>query len=98
MRVNLAGKSRSSKERGAAIVVFSLLVVTVIIPMVGLAIDGGILYLLHAKISQAADAASLAGGRDLNNGNDLATQTTNAEATMTAFFNANFPAGTWNTS
>jgi Flp pilus assembly protein TadG len=65
--------------------------------MVGLAIDGGILYILQAKLSQACDAAALAGGRNLNNGNDTTTQTANAEATMTAFFNANFPSGTWNT-
>jgi Mg-chelatase subunit ChlD len=83
---------RRQKQSGAAIVVF-----TVIVPMVGLAIDGGILYILQAKLSQACDAAALAGGRNLNNGNDTATQTANAEATMTSFFNANFPSGTWNT-
>jgi Flp pilus assembly protein TadG len=88
---------RRRRQSGAAIVIFSLLVVTVIIPMVGLAVDGGILYILQAKLSQACDAAALAGGRNLNNGNDTATQTANAEATMTAFFNANFPSGTWNT-
>jgi Mg-chelatase subunit ChlD len=65
--------------------------------MVGLAIDGGILYMLQARLSQACDAAALAGGRNLNNGNDTTTQTANAEATMTQFFNANFPSGTWNT-
>jgi Flp pilus assembly protein TadG len=90
--------SRRARQRGVAIVVFSLLVVTVIVPMVGLAIDGGILYLVQAKLSEACDAAALAGGRTLNNGNDPTTQTTNSEATMTAYFNANFPSGTWNTS
>jgi Flp pilus assembly protein TadG len=89
---------RKARQSGVAIVVFSLLVFTVLIPMVALAIDGGILYLLHAKLSQACDAAALAGGRNLNNGNDIATQTANAEATMTSFFNANFPPGTWGTS
>jgi Flp pilus assembly protein TadG len=88
---------RRGPQSGAAIVIFSLLAVTVIIPMVGLAIDGGILYILQAKLSQACDAAALAGGRNLNNGNDFATQSANAQATMTQFFNANFPSGTWNT-
>jgi Mg-chelatase subunit ChlD len=88
---------RRGRQSGAAIVIFSLLAVTVIIPMVGLAIDGGILYILQAKLSQACDAAALAGGRNLNNGNDFATQSTNAQATMTQFFNANYPSGTWNT-
>ena len=87
----------ATSQHGAAIVVFSLLTVTVIVPMVGLAIDGGILYMLQAKLSQACDAAALAGGRNLNTGVDTTTQTANAEATMTAFFNANFPSGTWNT-
>jgi Flp pilus assembly protein TadG len=89
--------TRRPRQRGAAIVIFSLLAVTVILPMVGLAIDGGILYILQAKLSQACDAAALAGGRNLNNGNNTAAQTANAEATMAAFFNANFPSGTWNT-
>jgi Flp pilus assembly protein TadG len=87
--------TRRPRQRGAAIVIFSLLAVTVILPMVGLAIDGGILYILQAKLSQACDAAALAGGRNLNNGNNTAAQTANAEATMAAFFNANFPSGTW---
>jgi len=88
--------SRRRRQSGAAIVVFSLLTVSVIIPMVGLGIDGGILYMLQAKLQQACDAAALAGGRNLNNGNDATTQTTNSEATMASFFNANFPSGTWN--
>src|SRR5271170_4392845 len=94
----LPSSSRRERQRGAAIVIFSLLAVTVILPMVGLAIDGGILYVLQAKLSQGCDAAALAGGRNLNNGNDPTTQTTNSEATMTAFFNANFPSGTWNSN
>ena len=97
MGIDSISQERKRSQSGVAIVVFSLLVTTVIIPMVALAIDGGILYLLHAKVSQACDAAALAGGRDLNNGNTTAAQTTSAEATMTAFFNANFPSGTWNT-
>jgi Flp pilus assembly protein TadG len=96
MRRPISLKKRP-RQGGAAIVIFSLLAVTVIIPMVGLAIDGGILYILQAKLSQACDAAALAGGRNLNSGNDFPTQSTNAQATMTQFFNANFPSGTWNT-
>lgn len=96
MRIPLSSY-RLKRQSGTAIIIFTLLVVTVIVPMVGLAIDGGILYVLQAKLSQACDAAALAGGRNLNNGNDPTTQSNNAKATMTQFFNANFPSGTWNT-
>jgi Flp pilus assembly protein TadG len=78
-------------------VMFSLLTFTVVVPMAGLAVDGGVLYLIQAQLQTAADAAALAGGRSLNVGNDIASQTNAATSTMRAFFNANFPTGTWGT-
>jgi Flp pilus assembly protein TadG len=77
---------------------FSLLTFTVVVPMAGLAVDGGVLYLIKAQLQSAADAAALAGGRSLNVGNDINSQTANAVATMSAFFYANFPAGSWSTT
>jgi Flp pilus assembly protein TadG len=91
-------KSRRSRQGGVALVILSLLIFTVLIPIVGLAIDGGILFLVKQQMAAAADAATLAGGRSLSVGMDLASQTASATATMNAFFNANFPPGAWGTT
>jgi Flp pilus assembly protein TadG len=76
----------------------SMLVAVVLLPLVGLAIDGTILYLVQAKLSAAVDAATLAAARSLSVGLDLPAQTASAVATAQSFFSANFPTGYWNTS
>lgn len=91
-------RARRSSQSGVAMVILSLLLFTVLIPMVALAIDGGILYLVQERLSAACDAAALAGARNLSVGNDAPTQAANAETAMTSYFNANFPSGTWNTN
>jgi Flp pilus assembly protein TadG len=73
-------------------------VAVVMLPLVGLAIDGSILYLMQAKLSAAVDAATLAAARSLSVGLDLSSQTASATATAQSFFSANFPTGYWNTS
>lgn len=71
------------------------LLLLVILPLIGLAIDGGILYFLKARLSQAVDAASLAGARSLNRGADIGSQTQNATDTATRYFKANFKDNFW---
>jgi Flp pilus assembly protein TadG len=71
-------------ERGVTLVMFTMMVALVIIPMIGLAIDGSILYWTKAKLSAAVDAGALAAGRDLS-----------ADPTTTAqnYIYANLPPG-----
>jgi len=71
-------------ERGATIIMFTMLTAMVMIPMIGLAIDGSILYWTKAKLSAAVDAAALAVGRDLS-----ASATTTAQT----YVYANLPQG-----
>jgi Flp pilus assembly protein TadG len=61
----------------------------VLIPMIGLAIDGAILFWVKAKLSAAVDAAALAAGR---------TPSANANTTAQQYVYANFPAGWMGTS
>ncbi len=89
---------RRTRERGAALILFTLMLATLVLPMVGLAIDAGITYFSQARLASAVDAASLAGGRSLNLGLDLASQKQNAEATARNYFYANFPPGLLNTT
>ncbi len=80
-------------ERGAALVLFSILLLLVVLPMIGLAIDGGVAYMAHARLVAAADAAALAGARSLNVGMDFTSQSANAKSIAQQYFNANYPAG-----
>ncbi len=85
------------QRRGVALILTTLTLV-VFGPMVGLAIDVGILYLLKAKLSQAVDAACLAGARSLARGATLESQQANAIAVAERFFRVNFPDGYWATT
>jgi Flp pilus assembly protein TadG len=80
------------------VIMLSLMVAVVMLPLVGLAIDGSVLYLIQAKLSAAVDAATLAAARSLSVGLDLDSQTASATATAQSFFSANFPTGYWKTT
>lgn len=86
---------RDKKQKGVALVL-SALMLLVLIPIIGLGIDGGVAYMLRTKLSAAVDAAVLADSRSLSTGADLQSQTANATAVAQKYFDANFPAGTWN--
>jgi hypothetical protein len=51
------------QERGISIILFTLVSILVLLPMIGLAIDGSILFWTKAKLTSALDAAALAAGR-----------------------------------
>ena len=74
-------------EGGAAIVLIAAALV-VLVGAAGLAYDSGRGYMVNARLSQAVDAAALAGGRSLTagGGGDYAAQ-------ITKYFEANFPQG-----
>ena len=74
-------------------IMLTVMMTSVLIPLVGLAIDGGILFMTKAKLQTAVDAAALAGGRSLSVGLDLASQTASCTNTVNAYFAANFPNG-----
>jgi Flp pilus assembly protein TadG len=82
------------KSKGYAIIT-TVLAACLLFPMVGLAIDVGILYVVRAQLWLAADAAAMAGARALGSATDTATQTANAQAAATAYFNANWPSHFW---
>lgn len=88
---------RNGKRRGVALILTTLTLL-VFGPMVGLAVDVGILYLLKAKLSQAVDAACLAGARSLARGATLESQQANAIGVAEKFFRVNFPDGYWATT
>ena len=64
-----------------------------ILPVVGLAIDAGIMYFVKASVSAAVDGSVLAAARSLQVGLTLDAQTASAVGTAQAYFAANFPPG-----
>jgi Flp pilus assembly protein TadG len=83
------------KQRKGIAVILTTLSMFVMVPIVGLGIDVSTLYIIRAKLFEAVDAGALAGARALAKGSNSGTQISNAQATATKFFNANFPAGFW---
>ena len=83
---------KHESERGAAMIVATLVAGFVLIPMIALAIDVGIMYWVDAKLSAAVDAEALSTARALNQGN------TQAQTVGEQYFSANFPSGLLNTS
>src|SRR6476646_2559514 len=75
-----------NRQRGNVMVFLAMMLPLVILPLVGLAIDGTVCYLVQAKLSAAVDGASLGAGRLLG---------TNADPVEIAgeFLNANFRTG-----
>ena len=88
-------KARTLKERGISLI-FTAMTLVFIVPMVGLAIDAGILYTVKGKLQMAVDAASLAAARALSRGNDDLTQQSNAKAEAQEYVLLNFPSGYFN--
>ena len=83
-------KNRDWKRRGLAVILTALML-TFLIPMVGLAVDA--VYAIRAKLSAAVDAAALASARSLAVGLTLADQEQSALNRANAYFTANFPDG-----
>src|SRR5580692_12733810 len=80
-------------QRGATLILLTLALALLVIPLMGIAIDGTICYLVRVKLSQAVDAAALGGARSLSTGLTLASQSSSATATALSYLNANFPPG-----
>jgi Mg-chelatase subunit ChlD len=91
-----AGNGRA--RRGFVLLTTSAMVLLVLIPAIGLAIDAGMMYLVQGVLSAASDAASLAGARALARGTDDTAQRANAESTAATYFYANFPSGYFGTT
>lgn len=86
------------RRRGAALILLTLMLATVVLPMVGLAIDGTLLYIVKAKLSAAVDGGAIAAARSLSAGLTIDAQRDSAIATADQFVRANFPDGFWATS
>lgn len=77
---------------------FSFLLLLLIIPMIGFAIDGAVCYWMKTKLSSSVDAATLAAARGLSLAASQDQLQSTAETIATEYFNANFQPGKMGTT
>ena len=82
---------RGGRRHGSVGILFTLMMPGLLLPLVGLAIDGSRLYIVQAKLSGAVDGAALGAGR-------LLGTTANTTEIAGEFLTANFPTGYWGSS
>jgi Flp pilus assembly protein TadG len=78
------------RQRGA-VAIMTALAMLVLLAVVGLVIDGGLAYLVKARLNAAVDSAALAGARAVTTGATQAEQTASAQGAAADFFDANIP-------
>jgi Flp pilus assembly protein TadG len=77
-------------ERGMAVVATTIMLV-ILIPVVGLAIDVTLLYVDKARLQGAVDGAALAGAEGLSRGSNDAAQQTSAKQAAAEYVFLNYP-------
>jgi Flp pilus assembly protein TadG len=83
--------SARHRERGFILILYALMMLFIIMPIVGLAIDAGILYMIKGKLQLAVDGAALGAARNLSANVSIDSQESTAGAAGIANFHANFP-------
>jgi VWA domain-containing protein/putative Flp pilus-assembly TadE/G-like protein len=79
------------RQRGFVTLIWTCMMLFVIIPSVGLAIDAGVMYYIKSKLQSAVDGAALGAARSLNQGQSIPLQETAASETAVRYYHANFP-------
>ena len=90
-------RPRRTPQSGASLML-AVMSLIFLVPMIGLAVDVGMLYVVKARLQGAVDGASLAAARSLNLGQTTGAQATSAKQNAVNWFYANFPAGNWFTN
>ena len=88
---------RVRNQRGVVVYVTALMMV-MIVPVVGLAIDTTILYVDKARLQSAVDGAALAGAKALARGSDDTAQKNNAKTEAATYVMLNYPVNFFYTS
>jgi Flp pilus assembly protein TadG len=84
-------KPLSSTNCKGQILILAVFAIVALTLAAGIGIDSGIGYGVKAKLNAATDAAVLAAGRAVSEGNTQEEQIASAEAAATKFFTANYP-------
>ena len=82
-----------NKKQKGVVLLLTAMMMTFLVPILGLSIDASMLYVIRARLSAACDAAALATARNLNLGTTIEEQEAEAKIRGQRFFYANFPQG-----
>jgi len=82
---------RNVRRQRGAIAIMVAVTMLVLLAVIGLVVDGGLAYLVKARLNAAVDSAALAGARAVTNGANSAEQAANARAAAQLYFDANIP-------
>lgn len=85
-------RRKRNRESGSVMVMFALMLPFLLIPLVGLAIDGTMLFTVKAKLQAAVDGGALAAAQSLSSGMTFDVQSAAAVKTADQFIKANFVA------
>jgi Flp pilus assembly protein TadG len=81
------------KRKGVVMIMFTMMMLFIILPAVGLAVDAGVMFAIKAKMQSAADGAGLAAARSLSRGMTFESQQASAAATAKKFYRINIENG-----
>jgi uncharacterized membrane protein len=84
---------RHGRRRGMILLLGALFLLFIVIPVVGLAIDGGNVYMIKARLQTAAGGAALSAAQSLSQGLTPGMQMASASATANDVFLANLNVG-----
>src|SRR5277367_2748585 len=82
--------SQFNRQRGFAIYA-TVILLLMIIPMLGLAIDTSLLYVVKTRLQGAVDGAALAGAKALSHGTDSSDEKTAAILAAQTYVKLNYP-------
>ena len=85
----------AKKRQGVALMIMVLALMFIVLPAIGLAIDGAVVFSIRAKLQSATDASAIAAARSISRGLNPSEQYGNATTTATRYFHANMSAA-WN--
>ncbi len=87
--------ARKVRPLGTVLILLTLMLVTVVVPLVGMAVDGLMLYGVKARLAAAVEGGASAAARALSADADECEQRDAARRVAEQFVRANFPTGYW---
>lgn len=88
----LKRKLSAGKRKGAVLMIMAVAMMFMVLPVIGLAIDGAVVYTIRAKLQSATDAAAVAAARSYSKGLNPSVQQGSATTTAVNYFRANISA------
>jgi Flp pilus assembly protein TadG len=88
------GRLSGKKRKGAVLMIMALSLLFIVLPAIGLAIDGAVVYSVRSMLQSATDAAAVAAAQSISRGLTPSEQYGSATTTAQRFFRANMNA-TW---